>query len=87
VEGALAARPMPRQPLVGGAHRHPGSQRRISNPPALIAHPADQKESTMHRHACILVDVHPRLQGQLFRSRNRSFNPKPRMNNLHSSHN
>jgi hypothetical protein len=36
----------------------------------------------MDRHACILVNVHPRLPGKLFRSRNHSFNPKPRMNNL-----
>ena len=40
----------------------------------------------MDRHARILVDVHPRLPGQLFRPRNDSFNPRPRMNNLHSSH-
>jgi hypothetical protein len=45
----------------------------------------DQKESTMNRHAGILVNVHPRLPGQLFRSRNHSFNPKPRMNNMASS--
>ena len=51
-----------------------------------FAHPLDQKESTVDRHARILVDVHPRLLGQLFRSCNHSFNPKPRMNNLHSSH-
>ena len=39
----------------------------------------------MERHACVLVNVHPRLPGQLFRSHNPSFNPKPRMNNLHSN--
>ena len=39
----------------------------------------------MDRHPRILVDVHPRLPGQLFRSRNPSFNPRPRMNNLHSN--
>jgi hypothetical protein len=37
------------------------------------------------RHARMLVNVHPRLQGQLFRSRNHSFNPSPRMNNLYSN--
>ena len=36
----------------------------------------------MDRHARILVNVHPRLPGKLFRSHNPSFNPKPRMNNL-----
>jgi hypothetical protein len=41
----------------------------------------------MNRHARILVNVHPRLWGKLFRSRNHSFNPSPRMSNLHSSHN
>jgi len=87
VEGALAARPIPRQPAVGGAFRNPGGGRRGNHPPAGFAHPLDQKESTMDRHAGILVDVHPRLPGQLFRSRNRSFNPKPRMNNLHSNDN
>jgi hypothetical protein len=38
-------------------------------------------------HACILVDVHPRLPGELFRSGNPSFNPKPRINNPHSNDN
>jgi hypothetical protein len=87
VEGALAARPPPRQPLVRGAHRHPGGQGGVLDPPAMLAHPRRQKDSTMHRHARILVNVHPGLQGQLFRSRNHSFNPRPRMNNLYSSHN
>jgi hypothetical protein len=31
------------------------------------------------------MDIHPRLPGELFRSHNPSFNPKPRMNNLHSN--
>ena len=36
----------------------------------------------MDGQACILVNVHPRLPGRLFRSHNPSFNPKPRTNNL-----
>ena len=40
----------------------------------------------MDRHARILVDVHPRLQGQLFRFHDHSFDPRPRMNNLDRSH-
>jgi hypothetical protein len=86
MEGRLAARPMPRQPLVRGAHRHAGGARGGLDPPALLANSPDQKESTVDRHARILVDVHPRLLGKLFRSGNHSFNPSPRMNNLHSSH-
>jgi len=39
----------------------------------------------MDCHARILMNVHPRLLGKLFRSHNPSFNPKPRMNNLHSN--
>jgi len=38
-------------------------------------------------HARILVDVHPRLPGELFRPGNHSFNLKPRMNNPHSNDN
>jgi hypothetical protein len=86
MQGALAARPMPRQPLVRGAHRHPGSQGRVLDPPAMLAHPPDQKESTVDCHARMLVDVHSRLLGKLFWSSNHSFNPSPRMNNLYSSH-
>jgi hypothetical protein len=85
MEGRRAARPIPRQPDIGGALRHTGSQRRVADAPAVLAHPLDQKESTMDRHARILMNVHPRLPGQLFRSRNHSFNPRPRMNNLHSN--
>ena len=85
MEGALAARPIPRQPGVGGAFRDPGGRRGVDHPPAGLAHPLDQKELTMDRHARMLMDVHPRLPGQLFRSRNHSFNPTPRMNNLHSN--
>jgi hypothetical protein len=65
----------------------PAARAASSTPPAMVANARHQKESTMHRHAGILVDVHPRFQGQLFRSRNHSFNPRPRMNNLHSSYN
>ena len=43
------------------------------------------RQRTVDRHARMLVDVHPRFPGQLFRSRNHSFNPKPRMNNMASS--
>jgi hypothetical protein len=85
VEGALATRPPPRQPFVPGPQRNPGGQRGVLDPPTMVANPRHQKESTMDRHARILVDVHPRLHGQLFRNRNHSFNPRPRMNNLHSS--
>ena len=63
-----------------------GGQRGGLDPPTLLAHPPHQKESTMGRHTRILVNVHPRLRGELFRSDNHSFNPSPRMNNLYSSH-
>ena len=53
----------------------------------MVAHPRNHRDSTMHGHARILVNVHPRLLAKLFRSRNHSFNPRPRVNNLHSSHN
>jgi hypothetical protein len=87
VVGALAARPPPRQPFVPGPQRNPGGQRGVLDPPTMVANPRHQKESTMHRHARILVDVHPGLLGKLLWSGNHSFNPSPRMNNLHSSHN
>jgi hypothetical protein len=86
VEGALAARSIPRQPAVRGALRNPGGGRCIHHSPAVLPDPSDQKESTMDRHAGMFMDVHPRLPDQLFRSRNHSFNPTPRMNNLHSNH-
>ncbi len=46
-----------------------------------------EKVSTMDGHACILVDVHPGLLGKLSYVANHSFNPKLRMNNLHSNDN
>jgi hypothetical protein len=64
-----------------------GGKCAVLDPPATVANPRHKKESTMNRHARILVNVHPRLWGKLFRSRNHSFNPSPRMSNLHSSHN
>jgi hypothetical protein len=82
---AAGSRRGERQPGIGGAFRDPRGRRRIDHPPAGHTHPLDQKESTMDRHARILVDVHPRLPGKLFRSHNPSFNPMPRMNNLHSN--
>ena len=85
MEGALAAHPIPCQPGVGGAFGDPGRCRCGHHPPAGLAHPLDQKELTMDRHMGMLMDVHPRLPGQLFRSRNHSFNPMPRMNNVHSN--
>jgi len=85
VEGSGAAVAKALQPSIGGPFRHPGGHGGIDHAPAGIAHALDQQESTMDRHACILVDVHPRLPGKLFRSHNPSFNPKPRMNNLYSN--
>ncbi len=39
----------------------------------------------MDGHARILVDVHPELLAKLACVETHSFNPKPRMNNLHSN--
>jgi hypothetical protein len=87
MEGRLAARPMPRQPLVRRAHGDTGGKRGVLDLTALVGNARHQKESTMDRHARIHVDVDPRLLGRLFWSGNHSFNPSPRVNNLYSSHN
>ena len=87
VEGGLAARPMPRQPLVGRANRHAACRGRLRHPPALQANALNKKESTVARHPGMLVDVHPGLLGQTVWLRNHSLTPKLRMNNLHSNDN
>ena len=76
---------MPRQPLVGRAHRHPSGRSGLRHPPALRANALNKKESTVARHPGMLVDVHPGLLGQTVWLRNHSLTPKPRVNNLHSN--
>ncbi len=67
--------PPPNQPNKG----------RIAHPQAFPPYPADHEVSTVDRHACMLVDVHPRLLGETVACRNPSLTPSPRMNNLHSN--
>jgi len=85
MEGRLAARPPPGQPRVGGADGHAGRGGGLPDRPASLDDAGHQKESAVHGHARILVDVHPGLPAELLRSHSHSFNPKPRMNNLHSN--
>ena len=84
VKRRRAARPMPRQPLVGRALRNAGRLGGIGNAPASSPHATHQKGSTMHRHAGILMDVHPGLRLRVGWSRNPNLAAQPRMNNLHS---
>ena len=42
--------------------------------------------STTRPSASMWTGTGSRPRGELFRSDNHSFNPRPRMNNLHSSH-
>jgi hypothetical protein len=62
-----------------------GRQRSVDDPPALLAHPRHEKESTMDRHACILVDVHPELRLKVGGLPNPNLAALLRMNNLHSN--
>ena len=39
----------------------------------------------MHRHPCVLVNVHPRFLDKAVVSANHSLTSSPRMNNLHSN--
>ena len=73
------------QPLGGGARRYPCRNGRIAHPPTFLPDPANHEVSTVDRHACMLVNVHPRLLGETVACRNHSLTPSPRMNNLHSN--
>jgi hypothetical protein len=53
--------------------------------PPHCGHPRHQKDSTMHRHARILVDVHPELRLRVGGLRNPSLAALLQMNNLHSN--
>jgi hypothetical protein len=79
------ARSPPCQPLAGAAFRHPGRQRSVPDPPALLAHPRHEKESTMDHHTGILVDVHPELRLKVGGLPNPNLAALLRMNNLHSN--
>jgi hypothetical protein len=78
------AGPEASEPGIGGALRHACCLRGIGNAPSLLADTAHQKRSTMHRHAGILVDVHPGLRLKVGWNRNPSLAAPSRMNNLHS---
>jgi hypothetical protein len=84
VKHPLAARPMPRQPLVGAPFGDPGRLGSVPDAPAFTANARDEEGSTMDRHAGMLVDVHPGAPGEVGWRRNPSLTPQPRMNNLHS---
>ena len=60
-QGRLAARPVARQPFVGGAHRYRTGIGGLGHRPALLADAADQLESTKRCHTGVLVNVHPGL--------------------------
>lgn len=80
----FAAGPKAGQPLVGGADRDAGGSSRISCASALDHDPPRQQDSTVERHAGMLVDVRPGAPGRVGWLRNPSLTSRPRMNNLHS---
>ena len=84
MKGDLAARPIPRQPMIRATLRQTGGQRRIGNLPTLCFDPQNHQESTLRRQPRILMDVHPGLRHRVGWRRNPSLTPQTQMNNLHS---
>ena len=82
----LAARPIPRQPMVRAAHRQAGCRGRLGNLPALCLDPQNHQEATLRCQPSILVDVHPGLRQKVGWCRNPNLTPQTRMNNLNSFH-
>jgi hypothetical protein len=61
-----------------------GGLRRVGDTPPLLANAPHQKDSTMDRHAGMLVNVHPGPRLRVGAIRNPSLAAPSRMNNLHS---
>jgi hypothetical protein len=84
VKHAFASRAETRQPFGGHAGRDAGGAGCLGNPPTVALDPVYQKGSTMHRHAGMLVDIHPGAPVRFGWLRSPSLTSQPRMNNRHS---
>ena len=86
VEGRLAARPPPRQPLAHRAFADTKVGGDLGCGLLLIEHAANHQESTVRRGARILMNVHPGLRlGSWWRATT-SLPAQLRVNNLHGNH-